>query len=261
MNAVAPYRRRATRRAGSVFEITERDVDLLALVGLAGYVSTAQLAREFFPSFDRCRRRLRQLFDGRLITVTLASSTKPNLISLTRPGLGLVLKRRPELDGRAYLAGAIRLAGVEHHLAVIDARLYAAALGAARGVPLLQWSNSGGALERELGLVDWHLSPDGVAQFVPSCYVGVEVDCNTEPRSVIASKLERTAGVLRAGLLSAVWFVVRAAPDRRVGIEGLVSERGLSAWVRVIDHALVCTRPVVDVGALEGVGANKKGDR
>jgi len=260
MSALVPYRRRATRRTGGAFEITERDIELLALVSLAGYVSVAQIAREFFPSVDRCRRRLRQLFDGRLITVTLASSTKPNLISLTRPGLALVLKRRPELNGRAYLAGAIRLAGVDHHLAVVDARLYAAALGELRGVPLLQWSNAGGTLPRDLGLIDWHLTPDGIAQFGRS-FVGIEVDLNTEPRSVIASKLDRYTGAMKAGLLHSLWFVARAAPERLVGIGGLISERGLSGAVRVLDHALVCARPVVDVGALDGAATNRKEDR
>lgn len=259
MSARAPYRRRAMRRPGSVFEITERDLDLLALVGLAGYLSTAQIAREFFPSIDRCRRRLRQLFDGRLITVTLASSTKPNLISLARPGLSLVLRQRPELNGRVYLAGAIRLAGVEHHLAVVDARLYAAALSALRGVPLVQWSNGGGALVRELGFSEWHLSPDGVALFANSLVVAVEVDCNTEPRSTIASKLDRYAGAFNARRLDALWFVVRGSSDRRESVVKLVSERGLASAVRVIDHGLLVARPLVELGVLGGTTRPKEG--
>src|SRR5690349_4337175 len=116
-------RRRGVRARARVVELTERDVECLTLIGLSGYVSLEQLEREFFPSRDRCCRRLRQLFDGRLVQITLAGSTRPNLVSLTHRGLSVVVNHAPDLEGRARLAGAIRLIGVPHHLAVVDARL------------------------------------------------------------------------------------------------------------------------------------------
>lgn len=248
MSASISYRGRAERRRAGSFELTERDIDLLALVGLVGYASTEQLGREFFPSADRCRRRIRQLFDGQLVAVTLASSTKPNLVSLTRRALGLLAERRPALGERARLAGAIRLAGVRHHLAVVDARLYAAALGSGCGMPLVSWSNAGGDLMRELGLAFWHLVPDGVAVFATATgnrTIGVEVDCaGTESRSVLASKLDRHRQAVSAGALDELWMVVCAGAERRRGVEELVSAAGLGAVAQILDHRQLLIRPV-----------------
>lgn len=243
MSQRAPYRRRATRRRRMAIDLTPRDVELLTLVGLTGYCSTAQLAREFFPTEDRCRRRIRALFDAGLVSVTLASSTKPNLLSLSRPGLALLRSHRPELDGRVHLAGAVRLAGVDHHLAVVDARLYAASLP---GATLLEWSNAGGEVRKRLGLSELHLVPDGIAQF-EHVVVAVEVDCASQARSVIASKLARYDEAFRLRLLDGAWFVVVDAAERQAGIATMVVERGLADRVRVVDHAQLLHRPVVDV--------------
>ena len=52
--------RRARKRGTGPVVLTDRDIELLCLVGLCRYVSTNQLAREFFPSLDRARRRMRE---------------------------------------------------------------------------------------------------------------------------------------------------------------------------------------------------------
>lgn len=246
-----PKRAREARASAPTVVVTERDLDLFTLVGLARYASTDQVARDLFPSDDRARRRLRQLFDAGFVAVTLASSTAPNLISLTRRGIGALLAARPDLEDRVRLAGPIRLAGVAHHLAVVDARLYAAAFGERNRTPLLVWSNASGSLGRELGLGELQLQPDGIAQFEragSTFSVAVEVDCGTEPlATVLGRKFERYALAFGLGRLDALWVSVLAGARRREAIALLAAEHGLGAVAHVFDHAFTRQRPAAAV--------------
>jgi hypothetical protein len=113
--------------------LVSRDYDLLAFTGLCRYVSTDQIARAFFPSEDRARRRLRVLLDAGLIVVLVADSTRPNLVSLTRRGIAVVAERSPKVAERLRTSGAVRLSAIDHHLAIVDARLFAAIRAFARG--------------------------------------------------------------------------------------------------------------------------------
>lgn len=245
---------RTERGKDRPIEITDRDEEAMIFTGLNRYVSLTQLALDRFPSEDRCRRRVRALFNSAYLTITLVSSTRPNLISLTRKGLAFLESRHPELAGDLRLAGLMRLAGIDHHLAIVDARLYAAALGEVRGAPLIRWSNAGGSLHRELGLLDLHLVPDGLAAYSvsspgdttsnSSIVVAVEADLSTEPLNTIRRKLERYAIVAKQSRLDALWFLVVGGLERQRNIERLVTEAGLSEWARVLSHEHVLTRPV-----------------
>lgn len=247
--------RRTTRGAARSFVLTERDLDVLAFIG-TGYVGTAQVAREFFPSTDRALRRLRLLFDAKLTTHTLVSSTHPTLVSLTKRGIAAVAARDAGLADSLRLAGPIRAAGVAHHLLTVDARCYAAALGTLRGAPLIEWSGAGGRLGRELGLDDLGLRPDGLARFAApdgeQPVIAVEVDRGTEALGVIEGKLSRAIPAADDGRLDALWIVVAAGNGRRATLQHVVDRAGLGEWARVLDAAHLTARPVKELPARDG---------
>ncbi|MFA5127819.1 MAG: replication-relaxation family protein [Patescibacteria group bacterium] len=259
MTARSPKPSRTGRvRVSSRFEIQERDIDVLTLVGLCGAMSTSQAARALFPSEDRARRRLRRLFDAGFINVAVTGANSPNLVSLTKRGLRLAESTRPDLEGRLRLAGPIQMSTLTHRLMVVDARLYAAALGEKRGSPLVRWANAGGALAAEIGLADWHIEPDGLAEFATpegAVFVAVEADCGTEPvKSVIGDKLARYLGAAEHGVIDALWFVVLSEARRTTITESLASH-GLEEFGRVFLVDEVNARPVrepTEVGGAAG---------
>lgn len=242
----AAKRPRTKRVRGTRVLVGTRDLDALVLVGLCGYLSIEQIARDLFPSLDRCRRRLRQMFDAGLVSFAITDSRASTLVSLTAAGIAAVRAKAPELAAHLRRPAPINQAGVEHHLGVVDARLYAAALGERLGVPLVRWANAGGDVAQELGLQARGLRPDGVAEFAAAkgtLRVAVELDAGTEPGSVLTGKLDRYAAVAEAGALDRLW-IVAAGPDRQRTLGALVERRGLRGWARVLDHAAVVRRPV-----------------
>lgn len=241
-------RRRGRRATPGPVRLTERDLEVLTLIGLTRYLGTTQVARACFPSSDRARRRLRQLYDVGYVKVTLAGSTTPNLVSLTRVGLRVLQDQRPEVAERIHLPGAIRLAGVPHHLAVVDARLYVADLAATRDGYVQRWSNSGGVLGDEWGLRGQRLQPDGLAEVVLGAELvrlAVEVDLATESHGVLRRKLAKYAEHDQAGRgLDELWVVARGGGRRRDAVQGLVAEAGIGGWTRLMTTDAVTVRPV-----------------
>lgn len=255
-----PKRSRTERGRAQRIEITERDAELLFLTGISGHIGVDQLARALFTSEDRCRRRVRALFDANYLATLLVSSREPTLVRLTNRGLAFVAEYFPEAGKRIRLPGPVRLSGVAHHRGVIDARLFAAALGEKRGTPLTRWSNAGGELVRELGLDAHHLVPDGIAEFATPerIYVGIEIDRATSGLSVITRKLERYAAVAKSGVLDALWMVVMGGVGRQENLYRLIEAVGLQEWARVIAHRHLLIRPVEEFPA---GGAGADGDR
>lgn len=231
--------------------LTDRDLDALTLTGLCAYVSTNQIAREFFPTLDRARRRLRVLFDAGYVAVTLASSTLPNLVSLTRKGLSTVSEARGEVADRLRLAGTIRLAGVRHHLGVVDVRLYAAVLGAKRGAPLVRWSNGSSERFKAFGFDAARLSPDGLAEFQTPrgpVAVAVEVDLGTETLAVLSRKWKKYRRVAAAEAVDALWVYVDAGAARRAAVVETLAAEALTEWSRVLGDEVV-RRPIIELPA------------
>jgi hypothetical protein len=232
--------------------VTNRDRALLTLVGECGYVTTAQAARELFPSMDRLLRRVKRLADAKLLAVTVTSSNEPRLLSLTRRGLGLLIHELPEINGRLRLPGPVRLVGVPHRVAVTDAHLYARALGRRRGAPLLRWSGPGGTLGRDLGLDGLGLRPDGLAEFdTPGgrVVIAVEVDRGTEALAIVERKLSRYLPTAKDGRLDALWLVVATGAGRLTTLAALAERLSLGEWVRLLAGDHVRARPVRELSA------------
>lgn len=263
MKTRQPKRSRTERGPARRIEITDRDAELLLLTGLSGHIGVDQIARALFTSDDRCRRRVRLLFDAGYLSTLLVSSHAPALVRLTRKGLAFISERYPEVAKRIRLPGPIRLSGVEHRRGVLDARLYCAALGEKRGTPLVRWSNAGGELGRELGLDDLHLVPDGIGEWsTPGpVFIVVEIDRSTSGLTVIGKKLERYARAASSGLLDALWFVAMGGIGRQENLWRLIQAAGLSDWARVIPHHHLLIRPVRELPERTSTGAaEEQGD-
>lgn len=257
-------RGRVRRVRGGRVVLTARDMEILALVALCREITIEQIARALGMSVDRCRRRLRALFDAGYVNFHLLDSRASTLVTLAVRGRAVLAERAPEIAARLRRpAPAIELAGVHHRSCVVDARLFAEAWGQARGTPLLRWANAGGDVAQELGLPAYHVEPDGVAEFDARPggprLVAVEVDrAATEPGSVLAAKLGRYARMFKARGLDRLWFIVAEAGEARARtIAALVSRYGLEDVVRVVSHAAIVKRPVVDIET-RGSGAQRR---
>ena len=251
----AMIRKRGKRAKTHPVVLTERDKNILTLTGLCRYVSTQQMAQEFFPSQDRCRRRLRQLFDAGYLNITLSASTQPNLISLTRLGLNFLQEETPELVSRIRMPGPIRLTGITHHLLCVDVRLWLAGQGKTFDTHLLRWSNSQGDLTKELELKRYHLLPDGLAEIQVQGeikYIAVEADCGTESLGVLANKLGKYKEAFQDSTLSEVWFVVNSGKDRQQSILRLIHKMGLENHTRIMTQAFIQQRPLNPVPSRVG---------
>lgn len=247
---------RQQRRAEGQVVLTERDRSVLILTGLCQYLTSEQIARDLFSTPNRCRRRLRQLFDAGFLSVGITSSTEPNLVALTAKGKAAIVEQEPALGSRLRTSGMINLAGVEHHLGVVDLRLYAVALGERRQTPLLRWANANGDLQQELGLAEYGLAPDGLAEFAVesgSVFVAMEADCGSESSAVLLNKLERYRVVATDRVIDGLWLAVRGGSGRQASVAALVGRAGLAGWAAVLDHQEIVARPLREL-AVPGVG-------
>lgn len=243
-------KQRGKRQKGRPVVLTPRDRLILRLIGSCRYVSTTQIARELFSSVDRARRRIRQLFDNGYLQITLAGSTSPNLLSLTQEGARIVRTAFPDESENLRLPGAIRLAGVPHHLGIVNTRLYMEALARTNKQTMDAWESGAGRLARDLGLPGLGLQPDALAALSDTQsqeIYAAEVDCGTEPLAVLGRKLDRYSLVLQEqGGLDELWVVLAGTGSlRKAGIERLVMQAGLGECTRVFTQEMVVARPVL----------------
>ncbi|MBI4820865.1 MAG: hypothetical protein HY791_31660 [Deltaproteobacteria bacterium] len=223
--------------------LQSRDIEVLTLTGLCGYLSVEHLKRAgLFPSADRARRRAFALVQLGLLSVTLRGSTSSRILSLTKIGRETVAAKNPEIAPRLRLAGPIRATSIPHHELIVDIRLYAAAL-TAHGIALLAFHETDGA--RELGAAG--LRPDAIGILnvqgaVRS--VALEADCATEGvSSILKSKLARYQTALSSGRLHEIWFVTTAGLERRKSIRKISIEAGVSPAVRTFTAEYIQARP------------------
>lgn len=213
---------------------TQRDLDLLTLVGLTRGATTVQLARVFFPNEDRARRRLRSLFDAGLLHVTLTSSTSPNLVTLARPGRDLLLASRPALRERVEPSRPLAPHAVRHHLLVVELRLW---------LILLKRQGVVGRLVVETppgDLASWrrhHLIPDAVADLDvggQGRLIALEADRGTEAAVVLEDKLARYVGALREGVADGLVIGVEGDLPELRRVAGIARRTGLGRGVAVV---------------------------
>lgn len=239
--------KRNTRAGKQAVVITSRDKELLFLVRECGYLSSEQVAKALFPSLDRCRRRLRQLFDAGYLKVTLLSSTQPNLISLTAKGLTLLKFLLSETASTIHPAGSIQLAAVPHHLARVETRLYLEALSRLERGRLLKWKTGNGVLAEELGFNRVHLAPDAIAELELGgdlIHLAIEIDCATEGEGVLKQKFSKYKELFNFSDVDELWVIAAASEQRKERLEELAGAVGIAEKTRVMTLEYIETRPV-----------------
>ena len=244
-------RRRGERQKGRPVVLTQRDINLMIFIGLCRYCSINHIQVEFFYGIHpcRCSKRMRQLFDSYFLNVFLMGSQAPNLYSLAPKGLNELRIRVPELSDRLKLSAPIQQAGIPHHLAVVDTRLYISAVAKKLRTPLIAWSNSGGEITREIGLDEWGLKPDGIAELETEngiLRIACEVDCGTETSRVLANKLSKYTAISPLGVIDELWFIVTTGSQRMKTISRLIRQAGISSVTKVMHQDHITQRPIQD---------------
>lgn len=236
-------------------ELTERDGQILMFIGVARYVTSRQVALEFFPSEDRANQRIRKLRDARYIAVTIAGPHQPQVLSLTAKGVQVVAEVDAGLAERLRLPGTLRAAGLDHHFGIIDVRMYLAKLAAAKVQRVLCWSNAGGELHQEAGLSHLKLVPDALVDVEHRDGVlrlAVEFDSGGEVLDVILRKAARYARARDEGLVDEVWFVAGGQHQRLANVAAMLARGGVGDGARLFPHAHVLARPVADPPPMVG---------
>ena len=232
-----PKKPRTTRSGKPRLELTERDSQILLLIGTVGFLSSEQIAEEFFPSLDRCRRRLRQLFDAGMLFFFLHRADNPNLVRLTPEGLKRLFEYFPEYEGQIHLSGIIREHEIEKRLLLVDVRLFAVRHGETRGAPLTRLVSGTTVLAEELGLKEKKLSPAAIIEFSPpgeSAFVAVElVEARGRLSTTWAKRLGRYYELAIAETLDGLWLVTASA-KRAAELRSLVLNAALDDFARVL---------------------------
>lgn len=229
-----------TRQKKVVVQKTERDIQLLTLVGLCKYVSSIQVARTFFAhNRKNSDRRLRKLYHAGLIDLSITGSRLPNLVTLTRPGLALLKKKSPSVATRCSRLTSIPLSGVEHHLGIVDVRLATAKrCQETPGWQLLRWENGRGDLYRQLGLASYRLQPDALFEMLrwrSELVCALEVDLKTEPLSVLTDKLDgRYDRALKDRVIDQLWVALKGGVERKYHVQATARRLGIGAQVVVL---------------------------
>lgn len=259
--------RRRTVVDGVATEVVDRDVQIMMFIGVMRYVTSRQVALEFFPSEDRANQRIRKLRDAKYIAVTIAGPHQPQILSLTAKGVQAVAEVDAGLAGRFRLPGTLRAAGLDHHFGIVGVRQYLAKLAGAKGQRVVCWSNAGGELHQEAGLEHLKLVPDALVDLGVGdngdtmLRLAVEFDIGGEVLDVIRRKAARYVRALAEGLVDEVWFVAGGQQQRLANVAATLLRGGLGDGARLFPHAHVLARPVLDpppmVGAQEwAVGPN-----
>ena len=252
-------RKRTQPSARCIVQITARDADVMAAVAANNYMSAQQIARDAFPSEDRCRRRLRQLLDARYIAATLVSSQAPNLVSITRDGLAALADRGVDISAWRPPA-PIRSSAVPHHLLGVDARMYAAGLIVEGLGRLATWEAGKGETARALGLCAAHIAPDFIAFVEIRGQSGVvvgELDCGHEGTALI-EKLHKYWRWLPHQQATRLWLIADGDDARVRQVCRMCA--GFEKWVRIMRPADLRRRPIVktpgELNLLAGQGTS-----
>ncbi len=221
--------------------LTERDYLLLDAVARCGYLTSAQITREFFKSQDRALHRLRQLVDARYLNATLLASRAPNLLSCTSAALDALRDRDGSLDG-IRLPSPIRASAVPHFVLTNDFRLYCAALREAGHGELLRW-DAGAGVESQNTRAH-RLRPDATISVRLGSAVGtafVEIDCGHEGAD-LEDKLSRYARLLPVPATQ-VWIVAAGPVARVLAVARMCRRHQIDRFCRLFTPEDICVRP------------------
>lgn len=253
------------RRVRPLIEVTDGDLRLLTLIGLTGWITGQQLARGTRRSENYLSKRLRRLYDARLIDRSLVGTRQPTMHRLTRAGLRLLARHSPDLAGQLHLPRALELGRVLHHQLLVDARLYIADLSEQRGARLLAWASGSSRSAEHLGFAKLRLIPDAVAIIQPTSTANktvaicIEADTGSERLTALTSKFGKYRQLAADGQVDAMWFVADGGAARLESVTRLLADAGLEGWSRVLSREHVVTRPVRELPRRQPKGPDAGG--
>jgi hypothetical protein len=246
LNKCRPKKSRTTRsKVKPRVEPTARDRNILLSVGVCQYLSTEQIGRELFPNLDRARRRLRTLYDAGYIRTIIWRSNESNLIRLTEFGWRYITEVHPEFRQQIRLPGPLREDRIPRHLLLVDTRLYAVAFGTYHNTPLSRWGTEDSTLPEDIGLAEWHLRPDAVAEFTTEDgpgYVAVLLDRDGRTDAVVLRQLRGYREAAFANRIHALWIVV--AGERQQRWQRLLAEAELDEFGHILTKEALVLRPI-----------------
>ncbi len=233
------------RRNGMV--VTARDLTALQCIGRHQYLSTAQIARDLFPSLDRARRRLHALAKHGCVDRFVIDSRQPHVHRVTRRAVSLLENAGLTTAGIVLPRRAPSLLGLTHQLTLADTLLWLEQLGVQTPeIVSVWWRRGRDHAIRRLGLSEWKLVPDAVARLEYESghtVIGIEVDCGTEGAPILRMKWERYAAAMEAGVLGELWIAVESTGTRLQRIAAQVEAAGIAERTRLMDRGHTIGRP------------------
>lgn len=223
---------------------SERDIDVLASIAEAGYLTTPQIARLHFTGRRRAQMRLRDLRDHRLVRAHVPGGALdlPNVVTVTPRGLALLEEEGRLEPGERAPGRCPTLAKLRHGVAIRDVFLAFEMAARGRAFDLTGFLFEG-ALQTHPVFQAVGLIPDALAvvrRGEERVAIGVEVDLATESLRLVAAKLDTWRRVAEVGARALgcerLELLVTAPGSRRAErLEQLAA--GARVDARVIVHA------------------------
>lgn len=217
----------------------ERDVDVIASIAEAGFLTSPQVERLHFPSRRRAQMRLRDLRDHGLLRAYLPGGAlhEPNVYTVTPKGIDLLVERQLLDEGERHPGRCPTVSKLRHGVAIRDVYV-SFELAARDGCFALAGFLFEGALQRHPVFHAVGLVPDAlaVADGGVRAVIGIEVDLSTETNATISAKFAAWRSVATAGERAFDGRQLRVlvtvpTEARRRSIERLAAQAGLRADV------------------------------
>ena len=163
--------------------VTERDLELFQALCKMRFLTTKQTARLFFNGSSwAANKRLRKLFNARLVKVWVRSLSQDNIYSITQRGLSALDAEDLDLSPKTtYPRGLDR--NLDHLLAINQVRI-ALALGLPRIGAEINWWRS-----------DWELRTPGKKRIVPDALFVIQ--WTEQAKDVFALELDNNTRSVR----------------------------------------------------------------
>lgn len=193
-------RSRRERPPPRAYRLMARDMEILAAVGRLAQATADQLCRLFFGDASTGYRRLAKLVALRLLDVTVCHQNAPNVYTLSRAGLDLLVERGFDAK-RLHRSRVGRL--LDSHLRRLNDVRIELIVGLRSGdSATLHTFHSDLDLRRAAGTTTPAYIPDGIAELETSAgplALIIEIDTGTEGITAFTPKVEATVELWRAG--------------------------------------------------------------